>query len=106
MLEMKLQHRGAVLDRDADAIGVLAQHEAGQLAIAGLGLHDLATGGPLLRELELGAAIADLHIEIELVEMALDHDRALRVAVLADGLDRLVDAERHPYHHIRARAPA
>src|SRR5436190_10944766 len=69
MLEMKLQHRRAVLLRRADAVGVAAEHEAGQAAQAVVGVHDVAIGGTLVGQLEQGAAIGDLHNEIELVEM-------------------------------------
>src|SRR5262249_58934215 len=95
----------AVLARGADAVGVAAEQESRQLPVAGLGLDDVALGRAPIRLFERGAAIADPHIEVELVEAALDLDRALWVAVLADGLDRLVDAEGDAHQHVRARAP-
>src|SRR5207344_601831 len=42
----------------------------------------------------------------ELVEMRFDRDRPLRLAMLANGLDRLVDAERNADHDVGTCAPA
>src|SRR5262245_42387270 len=106
VIEMESQHRRAVPDRGADAIGILPEHEPGQPPIARFGLDDLLYRRPFIGKLERRAAIADPHIEVEFVEARLDRDRPPRLAVFADGLDRLVDGECDADHHVRARAPA
>ena len=50
--------------------------------------------------------IGDLHVEIEFVEVRLDHDRTLRLAMLANGLDRLLDPKGDAHHDVGARAPS
>src|SRR6478752_7911030 len=106
MNEMEFQHRHAVLDRGANAVGVHAQHISGQPPIARIGLHYLLPGRPLIGKLQRLAAVADPYIEVELVEMRFDRDRSLRLAVLANGLDRLVDAKRNADHDVGTCAPA
>src|SRR5262245_66040473 len=86
VIEMEFQHRRAVPDRGADAIGILPEHEPGQPPIARFGLDDLLYRGPFIGKLERRAAIADPHIEVEFVETRLDRDRPLWLDVLADGL--------------------
>ena len=80
MFEVKLEHVGPVLHRGAHTIGIAPEQESGELPIAGLGLHDSAFGRALLRQFQRLSAIADLHVEVEFIEMRLDDDRPLRLA--------------------------
>ena len=89
MNEMEFQYGRAVLDRRADAVGIHPQHVSGQPPVARFGLHDLPSGGPLIGKFQRRAAVADPHVEVEFVEVRFDDDRPFRLAVLADGLDRL-----------------
>src|SRR4029079_3510226 len=72
MNEMEFQHRHAVLDRGANAVGVYAHLISGQPQGARIGLHDLLSGRPLVGKLQRLAAVADPHIEVELIEMRFD----------------------------------
>src|SRR5262249_54090145 len=68
MLEMKLKRRAAIAVGHSHAVGVALQEEPGESLQALLGVPDLVIGRPAIGKLEGLAPIADLDVEIELVE--------------------------------------
>ena len=80
--------------------------KAGESAHAVLRLDDLVGTGPLFRECQCDPEVVDPGHEAEFIERQVHRDVPARFAVLAHGLDQLVQRVAGPVHHIASRTPA
>src|SRR5437868_3243390 len=103
--EVEFQHGAVAVTRRAHSIGIAVQQIAGELTDPLMALEDFPLSRPSCRKLQHIAVIAETDVEVVLVEGGLDFDRALKLAIIGNDLDRLVAAVNRAVDHVATGGP-
>lgn len=106
MIEMKMNAGCPILDFGAHAIGVAAQHIAGEAAKPGLGINDLSFRWTPIRKFERIAAIKNFDTHTEFIEPRGDGYVLPGFTMIANSIDRLADPENGSADDILSRTPS